>query len=147
MGYTKKQAGVIYGAIKRGNLTAPKGFIKAMYDMVGNNWNHYALRHESEFNQKVFWQTQSILDFIFDKRYDLCQYIIDGYSVETEQLDRVISSTTVTQDMLDNPESYGIDDMFFDFMYEVGDTYEVTEPYFMYVVKDEHDNEVTRVAC
>lgn len=146
MGYTKKQAGVIYSAIKRGDINVPKGWTKAMYDMVGY-WNDYALRHESAMNQKVWYQVYRILDFIFDKRYDLCQYIIDGYSVETEQLDRVISSMTVTQDMLDNPESYGIEEFGFQLFWEVGDTYEVTEPYFEYVIKDGQNNEVARMAC
>lgn len=146
MGYTKKQAGVIYSNIKRGNLTVPKGFVKAMYDMVGH-WNDYAFRHESDFNQKVCHQVNRILDFIFEGRYDLCQYIIDGYYVSTVYTDRVIDTITVTQDVMDNPEKYGIEDLFFDWCYEVGDTYEVTETIQEYVVEDGNCNEIARFAC
>lgn len=39
--FTKKQAGIVYAAIKRGELSASKKTISKMYDLVGKNMLDY----------------------------------------------------------------------------------------------------------
>lgn len=107
---TRKQANVIYATYKRGDIAMSKAQANEMYDAVGDTENEGAY---------AFYK--QVLDFIFKKRLDLAQALLDGKQV---RYDDGYEEVAITQDMLDNPEKYGIDDVFFE-LYEVGDMYEI----------------------
>jgi hypothetical protein len=86
--FTRKQAGVIYAANKRGDIHMSRKQVSDMYDTVGD-----PDAYDDDYRQMV--------RFICDNRYDLAQAVIDGKKVEWrtvyEERDFI-----VTQDMFDH---------------------------------------------
>ena len=109
--FTRKQAGCIYAAYKRGDLRMTRKQVNHMYNVVGDT--------EAESDCEFYSQ---ILSFIFDKRLDLAQAMLDGKNVHMVEHE-IKADILVTQDVMDNPSKYGLGwgDLIF---YEVGDRYE-----------------------
>lgn len=131
---TRKQANTIYRAYKQGGLTLPKGFASKMYKVVGMDW--YELRHcyDIEGASSIAHMTAMAAIYIWEGRTDLAQAIMDGKDVELVRTTEVVREFEVTQDVLDNPEAYGIDE--FEVMfYELGMTYTVEEEHEEYVIR------------
>jgi len=131
---TKKQANTIYRAYKQGQLTLPKGFANKMYKVVG--MSDYELRHCYEIKgaSSISHMTTVAAWYIWDGRTDLAQAIIDGKTVEETTVTEVVREFEVTQDVLDNPEAYGIGEIEAMF-YELGDTYRDERNYIEYVIR------------
>lgn len=131
---TKKQANTIYRAYKQGELTLPKGFASKMYKVVGMDW--YELRHCYDIDgaSSVAHRTAVAASYIWDGRIDLAQAVIDGKTVDEVVVTETISEFEVTQDVLDNPEAYGIGKLEIMF-YSLGSTYTKEEDHIEYVVR------------
>lgn len=65
--YSRKQAGVIYSAMKRGDIEAPQSVISKMYDCVGSvevfNTN------DSTYFENFAAGIKNAINFIFDNDY------------------------------------------------------------------------------
>lgn len=130
---TKAQANTIYRAYKRGELTLPKDFANKMYKTAG--MSDYALRHCREFDgaYRTAIATEIAAKFIWDGRNDLAQAVVNGREVEEVTVTETIREFEVTQDVLDNPEDYGMDEME-SWIYEVGDIYTEECNHIEYVI-------------
>jgi len=96
--FTRKQANVVYAAMKRGEVRMSRAQVKRLYDCVGTN--------DMQFS--------SACSFICEGRYDLAQAMLDGGRVEAYDVEHV-TRTLVTEE---NAHEY----LFF----EVGDVVEET---------------------
>lgn len=137
----RNQANAIYRAYKNGHVNVSKHFISAMYKMVG--LSDYAARHESEFAQNVARKAGTAALYILDhdgsvadeeRGYELAQAVIDGKQVEQVKRTVVEREFEVTQDVLDNPEAYGIGE-FEVLFYGLGDTYTEENTYIDYEIR------------
>lgn len=126
---TKSEANAIYRAYKNNRLNVTKKFINAMYRIV--KMDSYTVGHESKFIQMVAHRAGYagllLLDYedsglSYDRLCELAQAVIDGKKVEKGTISEVIREFEVTQDVLDNPEAYGIGEVEI-FFYELGDMY------------------------
>lgn len=65
--YSRKQAGVIYSAMKRGDIEAPKSVISEMYDLVGcvDIFN----TNDSSYIENFVAGIKNAIDAIFDNDY------------------------------------------------------------------------------
>lgn len=118
---TRKQAGIVYGAVKRGDLTLDRQHVREMYDLVGTPWSDMDVRERS-----IFMHVGSAIDHLFAGRKELAQAELDGHHVEERQ--RVIGTRAV-EVTEDNWLDFAFD---FDHDYEVGDMAEeeVTETFW-----------------
>ena len=124
---TRKQAGIVYGAIKRGSVSLDKRHVKAMYDIVGTPWGSLDVH-----DRQVLMHIDAAIDHILADQYDLAQAELDGHYTELSQ--RVVGTRKVTV----------TDDNWIDFAfdpehdYEVGDIAEEDVIEEFWVVKDSH---------
>ena len=74
--YSKKQAGVIYAAVKRGDVTMGKPAISIMYDMVGG----VDVFNTSQLDgiDRVKYAVKNAVDAIFAGDMELAQSCIDN---------------------------------------------------------------------
>ena len=126
---TKSQANAIYRAYKNDRLNVTKKFINAMYKVV--KMDSYAVSHGSDFikmvAQRAGYAGLLLMDcdnsgLSYDRLCELAQAVIDGKKVEKVTISEVTREFEVTQDVLDNPEAYGLDELEVLF-YELGDMY------------------------
>lgn len=110
---TRKQANIIYAAIKRGELNAPKSFVQALYTAVGDS-----------DNITFVCTVPRIIDHIFNNRFELAQAEING---------KVTAFKTVATKTIARAAT--IDDWFF----EVGEMIEEQEEIKKWIVT-EHNN-------
>ena len=82
---TRKQAGIVYAAVKRGELRAAKKTIGRMYDLVGATELDTASRVERGHFERC-------VGHIIDGRMELAQAELDG---RTTRRERVLVGTTV----------------------------------------------------
>ena len=101
--FTKKQAGVVYAAIKRGELEATRATVNRMYGLVGRN----VLDAEELADRARF---ERCLLHIVEGRTEMAQAELDG---KRTRLERVLVGTTTRTATED------------DWFHEVGD--EITE--------------------
>ena len=81
---TRKQAGIVYAAYKRGDLRLTRAQVRDLYDSVGE-YSHYLTE---------------CIGHIIAGRLDMAQAIADGYSVE-EVTNEIVENVTLTQEMFD----------------------------------------------
>ena len=126
---TKAEANAIYRAYKNDRLNVTKKFINAMYKIVG--LDSYTISHESDYRkmvaQRAGYAGLLLMDcdnsgLGYDRLCELAQAVIDGKKVEAVTISEVTRELEVTQDVLDNPEAYGLDELDI-FFYELGDVY------------------------
>lgn len=72
--YTKKQAGVIYSAVKRGDVEAPKSVISEMYDLAGC---------AEIFSEDM---AEHIQDFVFGIKHAIDSIFANDYEEATKTL-------------------------------------------------------------
>lgn len=134
---SRAQANTIYRAYKQNQLVLPKGFANKMYKVAG--MSDYELRHCQAYEVKNAFHIATVTtlaaQYIWDNRIDLAQALIDGKYVERITVTEIVREFEVTQDVIDNPEKYGIDELEILF-YEVGDMYTEERHHFEYVVTD-----------
>lgn len=87
---TRKQANIIYSAVKRGELNASKKFINKLYDSVE--------RTDSD----MYLRVNDIIDWIFKKNFDFAQAIIDGSLIEKKTVE-IVDGYRIATDHEDNP--------------------------------------------
>lgn len=66
--YSRKQAGVIYSAMKRGDIEVAPYVISEMYDMVGRV--EIYTTNESEYVQEFAAGVKLAIDYIFENDYE-----------------------------------------------------------------------------
>lgn len=66
---TRKQANIIYAAIKRGDLNAPASFTRKMYDAVGDT---------TKETYETMRRYQILVSLIIEEELELAQNVIDG---------------------------------------------------------------------
>lgn len=74
--YTRKQAGVIYSAMKRGDIECPKEVISDMYDMAGSVevFNTNSLGEVESFAAGI----RNAIDAIFEGNYESASRTLAG---------------------------------------------------------------------
>ena len=77
--FTKKQAGIVYAAIKRGELSASKATVSKMYDLVGKN----ALDNDECQMRGSF---ERCVCHIIESRMDMAQAELDGKTTCKERV-------------------------------------------------------------
>ena len=107
---TRRQAGIVYGAIKRGEVTLDRQHTKEMYDLVGTPWSDMDVRERS-----IFLHLGSAIDHIIAGRPELAQAELDGRHTEERQRLVGMRQVEVTDD---NWLDFAFD---FDHDYEIGD--------------------------
>lgn len=115
--YTRKQAGIIYAAIKRGDLVATKKFISELYNSV-----------EDVYDVARIHAVNRIIDHLFNKRFDLAQAEVDGHMTDTIAV-KTITRRAATEE--DGEVLFG--------MVEVGEMYDFEKTTLEWTVLD-HDN-------
>ena len=137
---TKSEANAIYRAYKNDRLNVTKKFINAMYKIVG--MDSYTMGHESDYRKMVAYRAGYagllLMDYdnsglSYDRLCELAQAVIDGKKVEKVTISEVTREFEVTQDVLDNPEAYGLDELEI-FFYELGDVYTEETRHIDYIV-------------
>ena len=100
--FTKKQAGIVYAAIKRGELNASKATVNEMYALVGQN----ALSTEEAVKRGSF---ERCVGHIMNDRMELAQAELDGKRTELERYVERVEKRIATED---------------DWFYEIGEEIE-----------------------
>lgn len=77
--FTKKQAGIVYAAIKRGELEASKATVSKMYDLVGRN----ALDNDE---CQIRGSFERCVCHIVEGRTDMAQAELDGKVTRKERV-------------------------------------------------------------
>lgn len=77
--FTRKQAGIIYGATKRGTLALDRKAIRRMYNLVECP---FAAMNASE--KRFVGSLQSAIDHLFAGRAEIAQAVLDGKTVYSE---------------------------------------------------------------
>lgn len=75
--FTKKQANVIYAAIKRGELTASKQTVREMYNLVGAT----SLDTDEQVRRGHF---ERCISHLLEGRTEFAQMELDGHTVRRE---------------------------------------------------------------
>lgn len=99
---TKKQANIIYAAIKRGDLTASKKWINRMYNTVQNTCDDSLI---------MMHDCQNIVSLIFESNFEIAQAIIDGAHAEYRHVKVGTVTITVTKENEDDYLFYEIGDI------------------------------------
>lgn len=108
---TKKQAGIVYAATKRGDVTADKKFIRKMYDLVGIRWMDLDPKERA-----IVIHAEQAVDHIVNGRLELAQAELDGRYTEQVWVITSVEKVIVTEENID-----AIDDLFA----EIGEEYEI----------------------
>ena len=108
---TKKQAGIVYAATKRGDVTADKKCIRKMYDLVGIRWMDLDPKERA-----IVIHAQQAVDHIVNGRLELAQAELDGKYTEQVWVITSVEKVIVTEENID-----AIDDLFA----EIGEEYEI----------------------
>lgn len=74
---TKKQAGIVYAATKRGDVSADKKFIRKMYNVVGIRWMDL-----TPDERAIVIHAEQAVDHIVNGRLELAQAELDGRCTE-----------------------------------------------------------------
>lgn len=77
--FTKKQAGIVYAAIKRGELSASKKAVADMYDLVGKNMLDYD-------EQVLRGSFERCVGHIVEGRMEFAQAELDGKRTRIERV-------------------------------------------------------------
>lgn len=89
--FTKKQANVLYSAVKRGELEMGKKDIKRMYDLVGKNM--------LDTDERGFrGQLESAIRHLLDGRIECAQARLDGRKVEKVEVIDGYTERVATED-------------------------------------------------
>ena len=89
--FTKKQAGIVYAALKRGELNASKATISKMYDLVGrNSLDNGELQMRGSFERCV--------GHIVEGRMELAQAELDGKRTRLERFVERIEKRIATDE-------------------------------------------------
>lgn len=107
---TKKQAGIVYAATKRGDVTADKRFIRKMYDLVGIRW----MDLESKERAIVIHAEQAV-DHIMNGRLELAQAELDGRYTERVWVITSVEKVIITEANRDDIDLFA----------EIGEEYEI----------------------
>lgn len=99
---TKKQAGIVYAATKRGDVTADKRFIRKMYDLVGIRWMDLDPKERA-----IVIHAEQAVDHIVNGRLELAQAELDGRYTEQVWVITSVEKVIVTEENID-----AIDDLF-----------------------------------
>lgn len=85
--YTRKQAGIVYAAIKRGDLTASDKFVKALYN-------------DAESTERVdrILAVNRIIDHVINNRFDLAQAEVNGCITDTVPVKTVTRRPATEED-------------------------------------------------
>ena len=102
--FTKKQAGIVYASIKRGELSATKQTVSKMYNLVGRN-----MLDNDELDMRCSFER--CVKHIIEGRMELAQAELDGKRTELERYVERIEKRKATED---------------DWFYEVGEEIEET---------------------
>lgn len=123
---TRKQAGIVYAATKRGDITMTKRAIGMMYDAVGCPYAD--LRDDL---RAVAVRADRAIGHLFEGRNDIAQAILDGRDVERRPHVLGHVHFEVTEDNLEEVQER--DNLFA----EVGDVmdYDVTDGFDWFVVE------------
>ena len=70
--FSRKQAGVLYGAIKRNEIVAPEGFTSMMYNRADAYMNHDAILDDVEA------RLREAVDAMFSRDLAKAQESVDG---------------------------------------------------------------------
>lgn len=97
---TRKQANVVYSAIKRGELTASKKWVNELYNAVENV---DAVEMQDDASR--------VIGFMFDGRLDLAQAIIDGKSVEKRYFITSSYEVLVTEELQEKDTRFWWDEV------------------------------------
>lgn len=99
---TRKQANIVYAAIKSGRIHADKKWINEMYNAVGNRFDETA-------NMMV--AVQKVVNFICENIDEFAQAVIDGKNVEEKYVVVGTHEVRVTEENIDNYLFYEIGDV------------------------------------
>ena len=77
--FTRKQAGILYGATKRGTLAMSRKDIRRMYNLEGICFGNLNVA-ENNFIARL----QSAIDHMFAGRIEIAQAVLDGKTVYSE---------------------------------------------------------------
>ena len=85
--FTRKQANIIYAAIKRGEIKMVKRDVNRMYNLVGVRGFNLSVE-DCEFVGKL----DNVITAIFDSRFDVANGLLNGETWRKEQVatDKVI---------------------------------------------------------
>lgn len=90
---TKKQAGIVYAATKRGDVTADKRFIRKMYDLVGIRWMDLDPKERA-----IVLHAEQAVDHIMNGRLELAQAELDGRYTEQVWVITSVEKVIVTEE-------------------------------------------------
>lgn len=108
---TKKQAGIVYAATKRGDVTADKRFIRKMYNAVGICWMDLTPEERA-----IVLHAEQAVGHIVNGRLELAQAELDGKYTKEVWVITSVEKVIVTEENID-----AIDDLFA----EIGEEYEI----------------------
>lgn len=107
---TKKQAGIVYAATKRGDVTADKKFIRKMYDLVGIRWMDLEPRERA-----IVIHAEQAVDHIMNGRLELAQAELDGKYTEQVWVITSVERVIITEANRDDIDLFA----------EIGEEYEI----------------------
>lgn len=87
--FTRKQANIIYAAIKRGEIKMLKRDVNRMYNLVGVRWFNLSVE-DCEFLGKL----GNVITAIFDSRLDVANGLLNG---ETWRKDYVTTDKVIDE--------------------------------------------------
>ena len=90
---TKRQAGIVYAATKRGDVTADKKFIRKMYDLVGIRWMDLDPKERA-----IVIHAEQAVDHIVNGRLELAQAELDGRYTEQVWVITSVEKVIVTEE-------------------------------------------------
>lgn len=90
---TKKQAGIVYAATKRGDVSADKKFIRKMYDLVGIRWMDLEPKERA-----IVLHAEQAVDHIMNGRLELAQAELDGRYTEQVWVITSVEKVIVTEE-------------------------------------------------
>lgn len=122
---TQKQAGIIYGAMKRGDIIMDAQHTKEMYDIVGVPWSDMDV-HDRQLSLHL----SEAIEHIFAGRTSLAQACLDGKKVTSKRIPVGTRKVTVTDD---NWLEFASD---LDHDYEIGDVAEEEVFQDVWVISD-----------
>lgn len=82
---TKKQAGIVYAAVKRGDVTMSAKQVRAMYDMVGDP-------------EASYYHIAEAVSHIINGRFEMAQAELDGKYTECVEVVTSVESVLVTEE-------------------------------------------------
>ena len=97
---TERQAGILYGAVKRGELFMERDDIRRMYDIVEMQWGWMSPDERSDMRRY-----ESALDHYMNGRVDVAQAVLDGRPVYEEQVQ--VGTEWVEPNLFDYVDDWG----------------------------------------